>query len=113
MLPLYLAFLNTLSDWKSNEVAQYRQKLFLSLRDTQQLVERQLLKAQDKHAKRLDRQTKAEFAVEDPVWVYQFFRVKKGAKTTKKLVFAKHGPYHVVEPLGENTYRIAIPSHPE
>lgn len=113
VLPLDLAFLNTSPNWKSNEVAQYRRKLFLSLRDTRRLVERQLLKAQDKHGKRLGRQVKAEFAVSDPVWVYQFFKAKKGDKKAKKLAFAWHGPYRVVERLGENTYRIAIPSHPD
>lgn len=113
MLPLDLAFLNTSPEWKSNEVAEYRKKLFLSLRDTRRLVERQLLKAQDKHEKRLEKQVKAEFTAGDPVWVYQFFRAKNGSKASKKLAFAWHGPYRVVEQLGDNTYRVAILSHPD
>lgn len=113
VLPLDLAFLNTSKDWKSSEVAEYRRKVFLSLRDTRRLVERQLIKAQDKHQRRLERQVQVQFTVGDPVWVYQFFRARRGEKTTKKLAFAWHGPYRVVGRLGDNTYKIAIPSHPD
>lgn len=112
-LPLDVAFLNLGTKWKSNEVAQYRRELFRSLRDSRHLVERQLLKAQDRHEKRLDRQVAVEFAVGDPVWVYQVFRTKRGEVRTKKLSFSWHGPYRVVEKVGDNTYRIAIPSHPD
>ncbi|POM66093.1 GapPol Polyprotein [Phytophthora palmivora] len=40
VLPLDLAFLNASSQWKSNEVATYRHRLYLSLRDTRRLVEK-------------------------------------------------------------------------
>ncbi|KAG3107753.1 hypothetical protein PI124_g8982 [Phytophthora idaei] len=39
VLPIDLAFLNTGKDWKSNEVAVYRRKLYHSLRDSRRLVE--------------------------------------------------------------------------
>lgn len=112
VLPLDLAFLNTNNGWKSNEVASYRRKLFLSLRDTRRLVERQLLKAQGRHEQRLSNQVPIKFKEGDPVWVYQYFRARRGEKTTKKLAFAWHGPYRVVGIVGENSYRVAIPSHP-
>ncbi|KAE9136892.1 hypothetical protein PF010_g1514 [Phytophthora fragariae] len=76
VLPLDLAFLNTSNEWKSNEVASYRCRLFLSLRDTRRMVERQLIKAQDRHARRLEGQTEAKFEEGDPVWVYQYFRAR-------------------------------------
>ncbi|KAE8984102.1 hypothetical protein PR003_g23506 [Phytophthora rubi] len=53
-LPLDVAFLNLGSKWKSNEVAQYRRELYSSLRSSRHLVERQLLKAQDRHEQRLE-----------------------------------------------------------
>ncbi|GMF37217.1 unnamed protein product [Phytophthora fragariaefolia] len=56
VLPLDLAFFNTKNEWKSNEVADYRRRLYLSPRDTRRLVERQLLNGQDKNARRLDGQ---------------------------------------------------------
>ncbi|POM67398.1 Hypothetical protein PHPALM_16614 [Phytophthora palmivora] len=98
ILPLDLAFLNTNPEWKSNEVAAYRRRLYLSLRDTRRLVERQLLKAQGRHEQRLENQVPAKF--------------KEGEKKTKKLAFSWHGPYRVVGTVGENAYRIAIPTHP-
>ncbi|OWZ05016.1 hypothetical protein PHMEG_00022969 [Phytophthora megakarya] len=113
ILPLDLAFLNTSSDWKSNEVAAYRRKLFLSMRDSRRMVERQLLKAQSRHARSLEDQVPVAFAEGDAVWVYQYFRARCGECKTKKLAFSWHGPYRVVEPVGENTYRVAIPSHPD
>ncbi|KAG3197842.1 hypothetical protein PC128_g6503 [Phytophthora cactorum] len=58
VLPIDLAFLNTGKDWKSNEVAIYRRKLYHSLRDSPRLVERQLIKAQDRHEKWLNKQVK-------------------------------------------------------
>ncbi|KAE9190402.1 hypothetical protein PF004_g21913 [Phytophthora fragariae] len=113
VLLLDLAFLNTKNDWKSNEVAEYRRQLYLSMRDTRRLVERQLLKAQDRNARRRSDQVAVEFNEGDAVWVYQYFRARCGEKKTKKLAFAWHGPYRVVEQLGENTYKSAIPSHPD
>ncbi|KAE9307276.1 hypothetical protein PF001_g11691 [Phytophthora fragariae] len=113
VLLLDLAFLNTKNDWKSNEVAEYRRQLYLSMRDTRRLVERQLLKAQDRNARRRSDQVAVEFNEGDAVWVYQYFRARRGGKKTKKLAFAWHGPYRVVGQLGENTYKSAIPSHPD
>ncbi|KAK1947079.1 hypothetical protein P3T76_001089 [Phytophthora citrophthora] len=37
---------------------------------------------------------------------------RRGERTTKKLAFSWHGPYRIVSAVGENTYRVAIPSHP-
>ncbi|GMF40664.1 unnamed protein product [Phytophthora fragariaefolia] len=112
VLPLDMAFLNTNHEWKSNEVASYRRRLFLSLRDTRRMVERQLIKAQDRHARRLEGQTDTKFEVGDPVWVYQYFRARRGEKKTKKLAFSWHGPYRVVGTVDENAFRVAIPTHP-
>ncbi|KAE8877906.1 hypothetical protein PF010_g17850 [Phytophthora fragariae] len=88
VLPLDLAFLNTSNEWKSNEVASYRHRLFLSLRDTRWMVERQLIKAQGRHARRLEGQAEVKFEEGDPVWVYQYFRARRGEKKTKKLAFS-------------------------
>jgi hypothetical protein len=112
VLPIDLAFLNTGKDWKSNEVAAYRRKLYFSLRDSRRLVERQLIKAKDRHEKRLSGQRKVSYEIGDAVWVYQFFRARKGERKTKTLAFSWHGPYRVLGQVGENAYRIAIPSHP-
>ncbi|KAE9189351.1 hypothetical protein PF002_g25069 [Phytophthora fragariae] len=113
VLPLDLAFLNTNEDWKSNEVAAYRRKLFLSLRDSRRMVERQLLKAQDRHGRRMEGQAAVKFDEGDAVWVYQYFRARRGERRTKKLAFSWHGPYRVVGQVGENAYRVVIPSHPD
>ncbi|KAE8876932.1 hypothetical protein PF003_g38990 [Phytophthora fragariae] len=113
VLPLDLAFLNTKNQWKSNEVAEYRRRLYLSLRDTRRLVKRQLLKAQDRNARRRADQVEVQFREGDAVWVYQYFRARRGERKTKKLAFSWHGPYRVVGQLGDNTYKIAIPSHPD
>ncbi|GMF42884.1 unnamed protein product [Phytophthora fragariaefolia] len=83
------------------------------MRDTRRLVERQLLKAQDRNARRRSDQVAVEFNEGDAVWVYQYFRARRGEKKTKKLAFSWHGPYRVVGRLGENTYKIAIPNHPD
>ncbi|ETP00315.1 hypothetical protein F441_22269 [Phytophthora nicotianae CJ01A1] len=112
MLPIDLAFLNTGKEWKSNEVAVYRRKLYHSLKDSRRLVERQLLKAKDRHEKRLDKQVKVSYAGGEAVWVYQYFRARVGECRTKKLAFSRHGPYCVVGQVGENAYKIAIPAHP-
>jgi hypothetical protein len=53
------------------------------------------------------------FELGDLVWVYQFFRAKRGETRTKKLAFSWHGPYRVLGKIGDNTYRIEIPSHPD
>jgi len=84
VLPLDLAFLNVKNEWKSNEIADYRRRLYLSMRDTRRLVERQLLKAQDRHARRLEDQVAVEFQEGDAVWVYQYFRARRGQKKPKK-----------------------------
>ncbi|POM70630.1 Hypothetical protein PHPALM_12901 [Phytophthora palmivora] len=112
VLPLDLAFLNTSPQWKSNEVATYRRRLYLSLRDTRRLVERQLLKAQSRHGQRLQNQVAVKFGEGDAVWVYQYFRARRGERTSKKLAFSWHGPYRIVGTVGENACRVAIPSHP-
>ncbi|KAE8995142.1 hypothetical protein PR001_g15390 [Phytophthora rubi] len=113
VLPLDLAFLNTKNEWKSNEVAEYRRRLYLSLRDTRRLVERQLLKAQERHGRRLENQSEVTFEEGDAVWVYQYFRARRGERKTKKLAFSWHGPYRIVGKLGDNTYKVAIPNHPD
>ncbi|KAE9305994.1 hypothetical protein PR003_g21348 [Phytophthora rubi] len=87
-LPLDVAFLNVGKKWRSNEVALYRRELYRSLHDSRRLVERQLLKAQDRNERRLSDQVTVEYAVGDPVWVYQIFRNKRGEARTKKLAFA-------------------------
>ncbi|KAG3064507.1 hypothetical protein PI124_g23353 [Phytophthora idaei] len=112
VLPIDLAFLNTGKDWKSNDVAAYRRKLYHSLRDSRRLVERQLVKAQDRHEKRLGKQVRVSYAEGDAVWVYQHFRARVGERKTKKLAFSWHGPYRIVGQVGENAYKVAIPSHP-
>ncbi|KAG2893324.1 hypothetical protein PC117_g23813 [Phytophthora cactorum] len=90
VLPIDLAFLNTGKDWKSNEVAVYRRKLYHSLRDSRLLVERQLIKAQDRHEKRLD---------------------KQGTQDEELGVLLARS-YRIVGQVGENAYRVTIPSHP-
>ncbi|GMF39090.1 unnamed protein product [Phytophthora fragariaefolia] len=112
VLPLDLAFLNLGTKWKSNEVAQYRRRLYRSIRDSRHLVERQLLKAQDRHERRLESPVPVMYEVGDPVWVFQAFRARRGEVHTKKLTHAWHGPYRVVARVNENAYRIDIPTHP-
>ncbi|KAG2783258.1 hypothetical protein PC129_g23501 [Phytophthora cactorum] len=90
----------------------YRRKLYHSLRNSRRLVERQLIKAEDRHEKRLDKQVRATYAEGDAVWVYQFFRARLGERKTKKLAFSWHGPYIIVGQVGENAYMVTIPSHP-
>ncbi|POM64365.1 Hypothetical protein PHPALM_20113 [Phytophthora palmivora] len=103
VLPLDLAFLNTNAEWKSNETAAYRRRL---------LVERQLVKALGRHEQQLEDQVEAKFTEGDPVWVYQYFRARRGEKRTDKMAFSWHGPYRVVSAFGENAFKIAIPLHP-
>ncbi|OWZ17088.1 LOW QUALITY PROTEIN: hypothetical protein PHMEG_0009022 [Phytophthora megakarya] len=81
------------------------------MRDARHLVERQLIKAQDRHEKRLQNQVAVHFEIGDPVWVYQFFRAGRGENRTKKLAFSWHGPYHIIGKVRENAYSVAIPSH--
>ncbi|GMF55212.1 unnamed protein product [Phytophthora fragariaefolia] len=113
VLPLDVAFLNLGKKWKSNEVAPYRWELHRSLRDSRKLVERQLLKAQDRHDRRLESQVEVSYDIADPVWVYQVFRKRRGELRTKKLAFDWHGPYRVIGQGGENAHKIEIPSHPD
>ncbi|KAE9014732.1 hypothetical protein PR001_g15063 [Phytophthora rubi] len=84
VLPLDLAFLKTKNDWKSNDVAEYRRKLYLSMRDTRRLVERQLLKAQHRNARRRSDQVAVDFNEGDEVWVYQYFRARRVEKEGKE-----------------------------
>ncbi|OWZ02422.1 hypothetical protein PHMEG_00026022 [Phytophthora megakarya] len=112
VLPLDVAFLNLGEKWKSNEVAQYRRKLHQSMRNARHLVERQLIKAQNRHEKRLQNQVAVHFEMGDPVWVYQFFRARRGENRTKTLAFSWHGPYRITGKVGENAYSVVIPSHP-
>ncbi|GMF41059.1 unnamed protein product [Phytophthora fragariaefolia] len=112
VLPLDVAFPNLGKKWKSDEVALYRRReQCRSLKDLRHLVERQLVRAQDRHEQSLRNQVEVQFEVGDPVWVYQVFRSKCGEKLTKKLAFSWHGPYRVMGRVGENAYRIDIPSH--
>ncbi|OWZ12500.1 Integrase, catalytic core protein [Phytophthora megakarya] len=113
VLPLDVAFLNLGEKWKSNEVAQYRRELHKSLRDARHVVERQLNKAQDRHKQRLQHQVAVRFEIGDPVWVYQFFRARRGENRIKKLAFSWHGPYRIVGKVGENAYSVEIPSYPD
>ncbi|OWZ09507.1 Integrase, catalytic core protein [Phytophthora megakarya] len=87
-LTLDLAFLNTTKNQKSNEVANYRRQLYKSLHDSRRMVERQLIKAQDRNAVRLQEQKVASYDEGDSVWVFQHFRAKRGEKKTKKLAFS-------------------------
>ncbi|GMF45018.1 unnamed protein product [Phytophthora fragariaefolia] len=112
VLPLDVAFLNVGTKWKRNEVAQYRRRLYRSMRDSRHLVERQLLNAQDRHERRLEGQVPVMYEVGDPVWVVQAFRARRGEVRTKKLTHSWHGPYRVVAKVNENAYRIDIPTHP-
>ncbi|OWZ19730.1 hypothetical protein PHMEG_0005969 [Phytophthora megakarya] len=48
-LCLDLAFLNTDRGWKTNGITEYRRKIYQSLHDTRRMVERLLIKAQDRH----------------------------------------------------------------
>ncbi|OWZ16123.1 Gag-pol fusion protein [Phytophthora megakarya] len=109
IFPLDLAFLNTRREWKSNEVAGRATKspLFLSMRDSRRMVERQLLKAQGRRERRPEGQEAVTFAEDDAVWIYQYFRAMRGERKTKKLE-----RYRVAGRLGHNAYRIAIPTHP-
>ncbi|OWZ05858.1 LOW QUALITY PROTEIN: hypothetical protein PHMEG_00021973 [Phytophthora megakarya] len=49
----------------------------------------------------------------EAVWIYQHFRARRGERKTKKLAFSGHGSYQIVGRLGENAYRIAIPTYPD
>ncbi|OWY95359.1 hypothetical protein PHMEG_00034659 [Phytophthora megakarya] len=77
------------------------------------MVERQLIKAQDRNVVRLQEQKVVSYDEGDSAWVFRHFRAKRGEKKTKKLAFSWHGPYRVLGQVGENAYRIAIPRHPE
>ncbi|OWZ15983.1 LOW QUALITY PROTEIN: hypothetical protein PHMEG_00010280 [Phytophthora megakarya] len=70
-----------------------------SLRDARHVVERQLVKAQDRHEKRLQHQETVHFEIGDPVWVYQFFRSRRGENRIKK--FEVEGEGADDGPLGE------------
>ncbi|KAE9244782.1 hypothetical protein PF004_g5539 [Phytophthora fragariae] len=53
VLTLDVVFINLGKRWKCNEVAQYRRELYRSMKDSRHLVERRLIKAQDRHEQRL------------------------------------------------------------
>jgi len=112
VLPIDLAFMNVGTAWKSNELAQYKRELYTSLRGARRLVERQLIKAQDKNLKSMQDRVTVTFEPGDAVWVYQFFRKSRQAddRRTRKLAFSWHGPYRVVGSVGENAYRVVIPA---
>ncbi|OWZ09462.1 LOW QUALITY PROTEIN: hypothetical protein PHMEG_00017832 [Phytophthora megakarya] len=50
------------------------------------------------------------FEVGVAVW---YFRARRNKRKTKQLAFSLHGPYRVTGKVGENTYRVAIPSRPD
>ncbi|OWZ16730.1 Gag-pol fusion protein [Phytophthora megakarya] len=79
-LTLELAFLNTTKNWKSNEVANYRRQLYKSLHDSRRMVERQLIKAQDRNDVRSQKRKVVSYDEGDSVWVFQHFRAKRGEK---------------------------------
>ncbi|KAE9001693.1 hypothetical protein PR003_g19649 [Phytophthora rubi] len=76
VLTLDVVFINLGKRWKSNEVAQYRRELYRSMKDSRHLVERRLIKAQDRHEQRLRDYLEVNFDIGELVWVYQFFRAK-------------------------------------
>ncbi|KAG3109265.1 hypothetical protein PI124_g516 [Phytophthora idaei] len=84
--------------------------MYRSLRGSRHLVERQLVKAQDRHTRRLEGQVEVNYEIGDPVWVYQSFRANRGESRSKKLAFPWHGPYRVVSKVGPNSYKIEVPS---
>ncbi|KAE9013394.1 hypothetical protein PR003_g14244 [Phytophthora rubi] len=61
----------------------------------------------------MEGQAAVKFDEGDAVWVYQYFRDRRGERRTKRLAFSWHGSYRVVGQVGENAYRVAIPSHPD
>ncbi|OWZ13904.1 hypothetical protein PHMEG_00012696 [Phytophthora megakarya] len=103
----------TTKNCKSNEVTNYRRQLYKSLHNSRRMVERQLIKAQDQHALRLQDQKAVSYEESDSVWAFQHFRAKRGEKKTKQLAFSWHGLYQVLGQIGENAYRIAISRHPD
>lgn len=70
-----------------------------------------MIKAPDRHAKRLSVQVEVQYTEEDAVWVYLFFRVRRGEKKMKKWACSWHCPYRVVGQVGENAYRVTISTH--
>ena len=114
-LPLDLAFLNVDPVWKSDDLPQYKRRLAASWQTTRSLVEKQLISGQNKSARAKSAQKRVEFADQDSVWVYKYFsKTSHPSDTrTKKLAKLWHGPYRVERRLGPNTYKIAIPTHPD
>ncbi|OWZ08240.1 Gag-pol Polyprotein [Phytophthora megakarya] len=103
VLPLDVAFLNLGENGKAAKWLN-----IVSLRDARRVVERQLIKAQDRHEKQLQHQVTVHFEIGDPVWVYQLFRPRRGGNRIKKLAFPWHGPYRIVGKVGENAYSVEI-----
>ncbi|KAG2876403.1 hypothetical protein PC114_g24215 [Phytophthora cactorum] len=85
---------------------------FLNL-DSRLLVERQLLKAQERHERRLEGQVEVRYEGGDSVWVYKIFRARRGEAQTKKFAVSWNGPCSVASMVGESSYRIEIPTHPD
>ncbi|KAH9118625.1 hypothetical protein LEN26_011998, partial [Aphanomyces euteiches] len=100
-LPLDLAFLNSDPAWKSDDVPQYKRRLASSWKQTRKLVEEQLIRDKTKARSR--------------IWVYKYFSKSSDPDDhrTPKLATHWHGPYRVELKMGPNTYKIAIPTHPD
>ncbi|KAH9112103.1 hypothetical protein LEN26_012231 [Aphanomyces euteiches] len=113
--PLDLVSANQDPAWKSDDLPQRRRQQSALFRATRHLVENQLVDGQNKSARTRSTQTRIEFEPADSVWVYQHFRKTNNPddKRIKKLACVWHGPYRIHSKLGENTYRIYLPSYPD
>ncbi|GMF36067.1 unnamed protein product [Phytophthora fragariaefolia] len=113
VLPLDLTFLHTKNDWKSNEVGEYHRKLYLSIRRHPPSSGATTTQGSRPEHSSPFRPGDGRVQRGRRTWVYQYFRARRDEKKTKKLGFSWHGPYRGVGQLGENTYQIAIPNHPD
>ncbi|OWZ11117.1 hypothetical protein PHMEG_00015915 [Phytophthora megakarya] len=64
------------------------------------MVERQLIKAQDKNEQRLRSQQHLFYDVGDSVWVFQHFRAYRGEKKEKELEFSWYDPTGILAKSG-------------
>ncbi|KAH9087047.1 hypothetical protein Ae201684P_000461 [Aphanomyces euteiches] len=114
-LPLDLAFLNSDPAWKSDDLPQYKRRLASSWKQTRKLVEEQLIQGQNKSAIAKSEQRPVSFDEQSAVWVYKYFSKSSDPDDhrTPKLATHWHGPYRVERKMGPNTYKIAIPTHPD
>ncbi|OWZ19999.1 LOW QUALITY PROTEIN: hypothetical protein PHMEG_0005648 [Phytophthora megakarya] len=115
---LDLAFLNTTKNRKSDEWANYRRQLYRSLHDSKRMVERQLIKAQDRNALRLQDLKTVLYEEGGSVWVFQHFREKRGERGSRPKCITPTRSENSIgktrrEEDRENAYRIAIPRHPD